>query len=66
MFSVMTCTDMIDVKQPSCCVGEKKMMAPCSQWRVSDTENLSKSLQGPQNICVLIFPQAKKKKEKKR
>lgn len=65
MFSVMTCTDMIDMKQPSCCIGEKKIMAPCSQWRVSGTENLSQSLQGIRNICVLISPQAKKKKEKK-
>lgn len=65
MFSVMTCTDMIDMKQPSCYVGEKKIIAPCSQWRVPGTEYLSEFLQGPGNICVLISPQAKKKEERK-
>lgn len=62
MFSVMTCTDMIDMKQPSCCIREKKIMAPCGQWRMSGTEDLSESLQGPRNICALISPQAEKKK----
>lgn len=63
MFSVMTYTDMTDRKQPSCCMRENKIMAPRSQWRVSDTWDFSEFLQGPRNICLLISSQAKKKKD---
>lgn len=63
MFSVMTSTDMIDRKQPLCCIREKKIIAPYNQSRVADTEDLSESLHGPRNICVLLSPPAKKEKD---
>jgi hypothetical protein len=41
MFYVMTYTDMIDMKQLSCCINEKKIMALWSQRRVAGIEDIS-------------------------
>ena len=54
MFSVMTCTDMMDRKQPSCCIRAKKIIAPHSQWRVSGDGISLHLCRGPETLVFLF------------
>lgn len=61
MFSVMTCTDVMDRRQPSCCIRVKKITAPHSQWRVSGDGISLHPCRGPETPVFLFLPKLGRK-----